>query len=964
MLRKMIGLFMAAVLCFSILPASSYALEYGWTTGNSDLNIQNGGVMLQDGEDFYFVQDGLFVRSGEEVRALSPDNARNLNLYDGYIYYTIGRQVRRVPSRGGSVEEAFEADSEISQLYVVNGSFLFLSGGEAFERINKDADQIKIEALAGVKKLIPTRYGNLMLTGEIFDYTLWANDTRLMDGVTSCYTDGDYLAVQIGNENYMASLEKLFKGFYPSSDMLDFDIHGTVPLGWLLAPDDEASVSAYSENNELACDFKALLYEAGFTDDKVTLMENDTDSAAAVIPPVSDGQRNIVKRARQLTEIQWTPLEDITQWGYYGVFKAETTYTGIPYGQPVNANGYIGYGVSLESFASAVLDNTSRFYTSYSSYNKIAPVYSTDCSGYVSYAWGLAKRKTTYSLTEVAEIVGDQSIYSLQVGDCLDKETSHTVLISNLTYDTNGNIIGVQTMEETPVITRVTDYGAGQTRSLASFQSYYLSNGYVIYRNPQRDSVTYTPSPAVPLDGETVPGQKEAAPKSRTTSFVGGKSVSLTSDTPGTAIYYTLDGSSPTASSRPYSAPLTFSETTKLRAIAVSGNFDGSAILEYTVKVPQIAAPAITVASGLNSGSLVSSGSQIKLGSVSGATIYYTLDGTDPTSSSMAYSSPITLTQDTTIKAIAEAPGMKRSETATAAYRVGAVYTVTASAGAGGSISPQGTSSILSTGSKTFTISPDAGYAVSDILVDGVSVGAVTNYTLSNINSNHTITASFKYTAQIPFTDVSSDQWFSDAVSFVYAKGLYNGTSPTAFSPEMTMTRGMFVTVLGRFAGLPSDLTSGIGLVTGTGVNIRSGPSTDTEVAGFISNKNTAVQVTSVSGDWYGVKYAAVTGYIRKDLIKVYSGSYSDLTPGLYYSPYAEWAALTGIAGGVAGTTFAAETSITREHMCMLLYNYAAFSGKTLPVSTEKSAFTDDSSISSGARTAVYALQQAGIING
>ncbi len=963
MLRKTISLLMAAVLCICILPASGFARENSWETGNSDLNIQNGGVMLENGEDFYFIHDGIFLQNGEEVRALSADDAKNLNLYNGYIYYTLGQQVRRIPAQGGDSENVFEADTQITQLYLINGSFLYLSGGKVYEYPAKDKKPSIISKLSDVKGFIPTQYGNLYLTGEIFDYTLWANDKQILTGVSACYTDSGYLALQIDNSNYMASLKKLFSGFKASLDLLDFKIHGTVSLDSVLEPDDANAVSEYNDNNELHCDFKALLREAGLSDNKVSLMENETP-IATVIPTVSEGQNNIVKRARQLTEIQWTPLENITQWGNYGTFKAETTYTGIPYGQPVNANGYIGYGVSIGTFASAVLDNTSKFYTSYSSYNKIAPVYSTDCSGYVSYAWGLTQRKTTYSLSEVAEKIGDQSLYSLQVGDCLNKTTSHTVLVSSLTYDANGSIVGLQVMEQTPVITRVTNYGEGQTRSLASFQSYYLSNGYVIYRNPNRDSVIYTPNPAVPLDGETVDGQKEAAPKSQTTAFVGGKSVVLTSDTQGAAIYYTLNGFTPTASSTPYTGPITVNDTTKLRAIAVSGNFSDSAILEYTVKVPPLATPTVTVSSGLNSGNLISSGSQIKLSSIAGATIYYTLDGSEPTSTGKVYNSPITLTQDTTIKAIAVAPGMKQSISVVAAYRIGAVFSVTASAGTGGSISPSGTSSVLVTGSKSFSISPSSGYAVGDVLVDGVSVGNVTSYTFSNVNADHTIAVSFKYIAQLPFTDVSSGQWFCDAVSFVYAKGLYKGTAATTFSPEMTMTRGMFVTVLGRFAGLPSDLTSGIGLVTGAGVNIRTGPSTDTEVAGIISNKNTVVQVTSVSGDWYGVKYAAATGYIRKDLIKVYNGNYSDLTAGQYFSPYVEWSALTGIADGVAGSTFGADTNITREHMCMLMYNYAVAFGKTLPVSTVKSTFSDDSSISAEAKNAVYALQQAGVING
>ena len=966
LLRRIISLVTAAVICLSILPALSFAQANSQIElGNSDLNILNGGTMLTKGDDFYFVQDGIFVQSGENIRALSADKGRNLNYYDGYIYYTLGAQARRVPAEGGSTETVFTANGEIDRMYLVDGDLLYLSEGIAYKLVKHGTKAKTISTLSNVKGLIPTQYGNLYLTGEVLDYTLWANGCQVLSGVSSCYTDSGYLALAIDNQNYMVELKKLFNGFSAKHDLLDFKIHGEISLLQLLGPDNENAISENNDNNELHCDFKALLRQAGLAGSEASLMEDDSSGTEIIIAPaVSEGQKNIVKRARQLTEIEWTPLEDLTQWGYYGVFKAEATYKGVPYGQPVNCNGYIGYGVSLAAFASSVLDNTSKLYTTYSSYNKIAPALSTDCSGYVSYSWGLTNRKTTYSIPEVALKVGDQSLYSLQVGDCLDQQSSHVVLISALKYDGNGNIIGVQVMEQTPVITRVTNYGEGESRSLNSFQSYYLNNGYVIYRNPNRDNVVYTPNAAVPLDGEMVDGLKEKAPKSHTTPFVGGKSVTLTSDTAGAAIYYTLDGSTPTVNAAAYTGAITVNNTTKLRAIAVSSAFADSTILEYTIKVPQIAAPTSAVSSGLSSGNLVSSGSQIKLSSITSATIYYTTDGTDPTISGKVYSSPITLTQDTTINAIAQAPGMHNSELASFTYRVGSVFIISASAETGGSISPSGSTSALVTASKTYSIKPSDGYAIQDVLVDGASVGAVSSYTFSNVNTNHNITASFKSTTTIPFTDVGTDRWSYDAVSFVYAKGLFNGMSATSFAPESTMTRGMFVTVLGRFAGLPASLSSGIGLVTATGVNIRTGPTTDSAVAGIISNKNTVVQVTSVSGDWYGIKYAEVTGFIRRDLIKIYNGNYTDLAANMYYSPYAEWACLTGIANGVAGNTFSADSDITRENMCMLLYNYALIYGKTLTKTTEKSSFTDDASISSNAKTAVYELQQAGIING
>ncbi len=70
-------------------------------------------------------------------------------------------------------------------------------------------------------------------------------------------------------------------------------------------------------------------------------------------------------------------------------------------------------------------------------------------------------------------------------------------------------------------------------------------------------------------------------------------------------------------------------------------------------------------------------------------------------------------------------------------------FTITASAGTGGSISPSGALSVSSGTGKTFAITPNAGYRVADVLVDGASVGAVATYSFSSVSANHTIAASF-----------------------------------------------------------------------------------------------------------------------------------------------------------------------------------------------------------------------------
>ena len=88
--------------------------------------------------------------------------------------------------------------------------------------------------------------------------------------------------------------------------------------------------------------------------------------------------------------------------------------------------------------------------------------------------------------------------------------------------------------------------------------------------------------------------------------------------------------------------------------------------------------------------------------------------------------------------------GLNTNHTISASFIVKPVnYTVTASAGVGGSISPAGAVSVQSGSSKIFTITPSTGYAVSNVTVNGVSVGAVSSYTFSNITGNQTISAAF-----------------------------------------------------------------------------------------------------------------------------------------------------------------------------------------------------------------------------
>jgi len=90
--------------------------------------------------------------------------------------------------------------------------------------------------------------------------------------------------------------------------------------------------------------------------------------------------------------------------------------------------------------------------------------------------------------------------------------------------------------------------------------------------------------------------------------------------------------------------------------------------------------------------------------------------------------------------------------------------TITASAGANGSISPSGNVTVSYGSNRTFTITADAAYHITNVLVDGVSVGAASTYTFSNVTQNHTIAASFTVDNQPPAANAGPDQTVNEGV--------------------------------------------------------------------------------------------------------------------------------------------------------------------------------------------------------
>jgi hypothetical protein len=150
-------------------------------------------------------------------------------------------------------------------------------------------------------------------------------------------------------------------------------------------------------------------------------------------------------------------------------------------------------------------------------------------------------------------------------------------------------------------------------------------------------------------------------------SFSTVQNVSISDATPGASIHYTLDGTTPTAGSPLYSAPLVLDQNVHLLAIAVADGMEPSSATQadFTIGLTATPAPTIQPADGT-----VFTLSQIVTLTTSsaGAKIYLTLDGSTPTAASTLYSAPFTINSKTTVRAIAITDNMAPSSVTQAKY--------------------------------------------------------------------------------------------------------------------------------------------------------------------------------------------------------------------------------------------------------------------------------------------------------
>lgn len=219
-------------------------------------------------------------------------------------------------------------------------------------------------------------------------------------------------------------------------------------------------------------------------------------------------------------------------------------------------------------------------------------------------------------------------------------------------------------------------------------------------------------------------------------------------------------------------------------------------------------------------------------------------------------------------------------------------YTIDAEAGQGGEISPDGRVRVARGSNKTFTITPDKGYRIADVLVDGRSIGVVSRYTFENVHSNHTIEVFFeKYSSVADPDDTGVSEWLDTSDHRDFLHGYTDGT----FGPNRNMTRGevaqMFYNLLleqdvpqtTAFTDVPADMwcadavntLASLGIVEGIGNGLYAPDRAITRAEFTVIAMRFAELDTSGenifsdvdTGDWFyeqvvgSIKYGWIQGY-------------------------------------------------------------------------------------------------------
>ncbi len=245
----------------------------------------------------------------------------------------------------------------------------------------------------------------------------------------------------------------------------------------------------------------------------------------------------------------------------------------------------------------------------------------------------------------------------------------------------------------------------------------------------------------------------------------------------------------------------------------------------------------------------------------------------------------------------------------------------------------------IGTDNKTATITPDNGYAIADVIVDGKSIGATEKYSFTD-GATHKISAVFVKKTTLPYYNQNSGKVY---IGFSQIVGnLYKYIAPSGVNVEFKDNPKYFADNTIAWAKPSIDFVTERELFLGTGIN-KFSPDAGMTRAMFVA----------VIGRLYERSYGSISG----------TSTFSDVDKNAYYSKYVGWANENGIIKGVGGNRFAPEDKVTREQMAVIMLNLATLLRKAEAEGVSLT-YADSLSISSWAVDGAKYCQETKVITG
>ena len=438
--------------------------------------------------------------------------------------------------------------------------------------------------------------------------------------------------------------------------------------------------------------------------------------------------------------------------------------------------------------------------------------------------------------------------------------------------------------------------------------------------------------------------------------FTSDPHVTISCPTDGATIYYTTDGTTPTASSTNYTntPQITLSTTgkTTIKAIAVKDNNKTSDVVtaeftqraageEVTKVALDVAVDTHNMTTKVGNTEKLTATVQYKQETTSGVTVTWESDNPEVATvvdgvitaksvgkarvTAAVVENGVTYSDFCDVIVEARPSSSHHSSSSTTYYDVNAAVS-----GEGGSVAASTKRASRGT-TVTVTATAASGYQVAQVSAvdkDGKTVSLTDKgdgvYTFVMPASKVDVTARFaqvqKPEEKDPYGDVSKDSYYYDAVKWAAETGVTTGVGDGLFAPEWVCTRGQIVTFLWRASGSPAPKATELPF-TDVAADAYYAQAVLWAVEKGITN---GTSETTFSPDQTCTRAHAVAFLYRMSGSPVAAGStFSDVAADAYYSTAVAWAVEKGITNGTSGTTFSPDDTCTRGQIVTFLYRLA-----------------------------------------